>query len=98
MIMSAHEMKHKNRAFILIDIKPGEEKKILEQLMKYDEVIEAHIVLGQEFGLIAVLEIQREILETPQEKILKIVVEKIRKTRGVRDTKTIISAFSLTKK
>ena len=36
---------------------PGKIKKVLEKLLKYDEVIEAHIITGQ-YDVLAVLEFE----------------------------------------
>ena len=94
--MSFQEMKHSNRVFIYLDVESGEERKILVQLMNHDEVLEGHLITGQ-FDILAVLEVERAILETPQEKVLQIV-EKIRKLRGVKDTNTVMPAFSVTKR
>ena len=59
--MIAHEMKRGTRAFVYIDIKPGKEKEILEKLLKHDEVIEAHIITGQEmYDVLILLRIERD--------------------------------------
>jgi DNA-binding Lrp family transcriptional regulator len=89
-VMSAHEMKGVHRAFVFVDVVPGKDKKVLEKLLKYDEVIEVHLIPGQ-YDVLAVLEFElygREIFVSAQETLLKFVVEKIRKLREVRDTNT----------
>lgn len=97
--MVAHEMKRETRAFVYIDIKPGKEKEILEKLLKHDEVIEAHIITGQElYDVLILLRIEREILESPTKKISEFVINKIRKLRDVRETNTLIPAISFSKK
>jgi len=98
--MSTHEMKGVHRAFVLVNVAPGKEKKILEKLLKYDEVIEGHIITGQ-YDVLVVLEFElygREIFASFQETASKFVVEKIRKLRNVLDTSTIIPSFSVTKR
>lgn len=98
--MSAHEMRGIHRAFVFVDVAPGKEKRVLEKLLKYDEVIEAHLISGQ-YDVLAVLEFElygREIFVSAQEAILKFVIEKIRKLREVRDTNTIFPSFSITKR
>jgi len=97
--MSAHEMKGKHRAFVLIDVVPGKEKKVLEKLLKYEEVVEAHLIPGQ-FDVLAVLEIElygRELFVPASESVTKFVINKIRKISGVLDTNTILPSFSKTK-
>jgi len=98
--MSAHEMRGIHRAFVFVDVAPGKEKRVLEKLLKYDEVIEVHLIPGQ-YDVLAVLEFElygREIFVSAQEAILKFVIEKIRKLREVLDTNTIFPSFSITKR
>jgi DNA-binding Lrp family transcriptional regulator len=98
--MSTHEMKGVLRAFVLVNVAPGKEKKILEKLLKYDEVIEGHIITGQ-YDVLVVLEFElygRGIFASFQETASKFVVEKIRKLKNVLDTSTIIPSFSATKR
>ncbi|MFQ5836665.1 MAG: Lrp/AsnC ligand binding domain-containing protein [Candidatus Bathyarchaeia archaeon] len=98
--MSAHEMRGSKRAFVFVDVAPGKEKAVLEKLLKYDEVIEAHVITGQ-YDLLAVLEIELRghgIFASVQKIATNFVVEKIRKLRDVRDTNTIIPSFSVTKR
>ena len=93
--MSAHLMRGRHRAFVLIDATPGKEKDILKKLLEYYEVTEAHILTGQ-YDLIVVLEIKlygREVFAT----ITNVVVEKIRKLKDVRDTRTIFPTYSMIK-
>jgi len=79
---------------------PGKIKKVLEKLLKFNEVIEAHLITGQ-YDVLAVLEFElygREVFASFQETATKFVVEKIRKLRAVQDTNTIIPSFSVTKR
>ena len=46
------------KAFVLLKVSPGHEKKVVEDLLRIDEVKEAHIVPG-EWDIIAVLSSQR---------------------------------------
>ncbi|MGQ9461336.1 MAG: Lrp/AsnC family transcriptional regulator [Candidatus Bathyarchaeaceae archaeon] len=98
--MSVQEMKGRHRAFVFVEVTPGKEKRVLEKLLKYDEVIEAHLIPGQ-YDLLAVLEFElygRQIYASAQETISKFVIEKIRKLRDVRDTSTVFPSFSITKR
>jgi len=94
--MSAEEMKRKARAFVLIETKPGKEKKVMEKLLKFNEVKEAHICPG-EIDIIAVLETEREIVVPSSKKIADIVIDKIASIGEIQDTKTIIPTYSKTK-
>ena len=94
--MSAKEMKRKARAFVLIETDPGEEKKVLEKLLKFDEVKEVHLYAG-EMDLIAVLETEREIVVPSSKKITDFVIDKIQSIGQIQDTETIIPTYSKTK-
>ncbi|MFQ6095752.1 MAG: Lrp/AsnC family transcriptional regulator [Candidatus Bathyarchaeia archaeon] len=99
-MVSAHEMKGKHKAFVFVDVAPGKDEKVLEKLLKYDEVVEAHLIPGQ-YDVLLVLEFElygREIFVSPQEEISKFVIEKIRKLKDVQDTNTIYPTFSVTKR
>ncbi|MBO3803154.1 MAG: Lrp/AsnC ligand binding domain-containing protein [Candidatus Brockarchaeota archaeon] len=97
--MSFQEVKGKHKAFVFIDVVPGKDKKVLEELMKFDEVKEAHLIAGQ-YDILAVLEFElygKAIFEPAQEKISQFIIGKIRKMQDVRDTNTIYSVYSLAK-
>jgi DNA-binding Lrp family transcriptional regulator len=97
--MSAYEMKRETRALVYIDVKPGREKEIIEKLMKHDEVIEAHIVAGQQlYDVLVLLRIQREIFESPTKTISEFVINNVRKLKDVRETNTVIPAVSYSKR
>lgn len=97
--MTAHEMKSEARAFVYIDVKPGKEKEIVEKLLKHDEVVEAHIITGQEvFDVLVLLSVKREIYESPTKTIGDFVIQNIRRLRDVRETNTITPAFSFSKR
>ena len=55
--MGVREMKGKHVAFVFVDVAPGRDKKVLDKLMKYDEVVEAHLIAGQ-YDILAVLELE----------------------------------------
>ena len=98
--MSVEEMKGRHRAFVFIDVAPGKDKKVLEKLIKYDEVVEAHLIAGQ-YDVLAVLEFGlygRELFAPAQEVISNFVIEKIRNLKDVRDTNTIYPTLSVTKR
>ena len=97
--MSAHEMKGKYKIFAFIDTGRVDTKALLERLLKYDEVVEVHVISGQ-YDLLVVLELELYgglIFTSVREATLEII-EKIRKLDGVRDTNTLVPFFSVTKR
>ena len=89
-------MKRKARAFVLIETIPGKEKKVIDDILKIDEVKEAHIYSG-EMDIIAVLEVERDIIVPGSKKISDLVIDKIQHIDGIQDTETLIPTYSKTK-
>ena len=94
--MPAQVMKRKARAFVLIETNPGDEKNVMEGILKIDEVKEAHIYSG-EMDIIAVLEVERDIVVPSSKKISDLVIDKIQRIDGIQDTETLIPTYSKTK-
>ena len=69
-------MKRNFRAFVFIETKPGTEYKVVEKLLKFDEVIETHIYQGK-LDIIAVLEMNRDIVAPGNKKIADYVIKTI---------------------
>jgi DNA-binding Lrp family transcriptional regulator len=93
-------MRETRRALVFIDVKPGREKKILDSLLQYAEVLEAHYVAG-EYDILVLLEIDlhgKGIISSAQEIITKFIIDKIRSLNGVQDTNTIIPTYSVIKR
>jgi DNA-binding Lrp family transcriptional regulator len=84
------------KAFVLIKVVPGHEKKVMDDLLKVDEVQEVHVVPG-EWDMLAVISAQKEIVVPSDEKVYKIVIDKIEKIRHIQDTNTMVSQFSKSK-
>jgi DNA-binding Lrp family transcriptional regulator len=84
------------KAFVLIKTDPGEEREVLDALMKLDGVREVHIVPGQ-WDLLAVIEAVRDLVVPSDETIYSLVIDKIQKTKHVADTNTMVSHFAKTK-
>ena len=84
------------KAFVLLKVAPGHEKKVVDDLLKIKEVQEAHIVAG-EWDVLAVINSQREIVVPSDEKVYRLVVDKISKIKHIQDTNTMVSQFSKTK-
>lgn len=84
------------KAFVLLKVAPGHEKKVVDDLIKIDEVQEVHIIPG-EWDVLAVLNSQKEIVVPSDEKVYRLVIEKINKIKHIQDTNTLVSQFSKTK-
>jgi len=84
------------KAFVLIKVVPGHEEEVVDNLMKVPDIKEAHIVPG-DWDIIAVISSQKEIVVPSDEKVYKLVLDKISKIKHVQDTNTMVSQFSKTK-
>ncbi len=69
-------------AFVLISTAPTKEHQVFEELLKIEEILELHTLLG-EFDLIARMETE-DIYE-----LGRIVVDRIRSIPGVTETRTL---------
>ena len=84
------------KAFVLVKVAPGHEEEVVDDLMKIPDVREVHIVPG-DWDIIAVISSQKEIVVPSDEKVYKLVLDKISKIRHVQDTNTMVSQFSKSK-
>jgi DNA-binding Lrp family transcriptional regulator len=84
------------KAFVLVKVQPGKEKRVMDDLLKLDDVKEVHIVPG-EWDLLAVLEIEREFVVPSDQKVYSLVMEGIGKIKHIQDTNTMVSQFSKSK-
>ena len=84
------------KAFVLIKVAPGHEQEVVDDLMKVPDIREVHIVPG-DWDIIAVVSSQREIVVPSDEKVYKLVLDKISKIKHVQDTNTMVSQFSRSK-
>ena len=84
------------KAFVLIKATPGKERQIIDALMKIPEVTEVHFVPGV-WDLLAVVVSKKEVAIGGDEKVYRLVLEKIGKIKHVEDTNTMVSQFSKTK-
>ena len=84
------------KAFVLIKVAPGHEEEVVDNLMKVPDIREVHIVPG-DWDIIAVISSQKEIVVPSDEKVYKLVLDKISKIRHVQDTNTMVSQFSKSK-
>ena len=94
----AQEMKGVYRVFLMVDTIPGHDERVLEHLLKFKEVKEVHFISG-EYDLLAVVEVSlygKAIFTTIQE-ISQLLIQRVRKIEGVRDTNTLLPFRSLIK-
>ena len=92
----AEPMKQFTRAFILIQVEPMKERDVIEELLKMDEVIEAHMITGQ-YDIIAVVQVKRLFLQADYDNVFNSAIAKIEGVKNVEDTNTIIGMASKTK-
>ena len=86
----------KQKAFVLVKVEPGHERDVMDSLMKLDEVKEVHIIPG-EWDIIAVVEAEKGIVVSSDERVYDIILDKVEKTKHVQDTNTMVSHFSKSK-
>lgn len=84
------------KAFILMKVSPGREQDVIEELMAIPEVKEVHIVPG-DWDLLAVVSAQKEVLMPSDEKVYRLVMQRVERIKHVQDTSTMVSQFSKTK-
>lgn len=82
---------------MLVDVEPGKEDSVMEQLIKFPETKEVHLIAGKHDVLLSV-DIERKILEESLEKGLKFIKGKIRPLPGVKDTDTLTVGKSFVRK
>jgi DNA-binding Lrp family transcriptional regulator len=92
----AEPMKQFTRAFILIQVEPMRERDVIEELLKMDEVLEAHMITG-EYDVIAVVQVKRLFLQADYDNVFNSAVAKIEGVKYVVDTNTVIGMASKTK-
>jgi DNA-binding Lrp family transcriptional regulator len=85
-----------HKAFVLIKVDPGHEKKVVEDLMKIREVQEAHIIPG-EWDILAVVSTTKEVVVPSDQKVYNLVMDRITKIKHVQDTNTMVSQYSVSK-
>ena len=84
------------KAFVLLKVAPGHEEDVVDALMKIPDVMEAHIVPG-DWDIMAVVNTQKEVVLPSDEKVYKLVLDRISKIKHVQDTNTMVSQFSRTR-
>src|SRR5579875_3769320 len=95
-LKEARPMKQYTRAFVLIQVESMKERQVMEDLLKMEEVIEAHMITG-EYDVIAVVQVKRMFLEADYDNVFNSAIAKIEEIKGVVDTNTVIGMASKTK-
>ena len=85
------------RFFVLVDVEPGEEDAVMEELTRFPETKEIHLIAGKH-DILLCIDVERKILEESLEKGLKFIKGKIRPLPGVRDTDTLMVGKSFIRK
>ena len=83
-------------AFVFIDTKLGKNQAVMSQIMKYNDVVESHLLLGKH-DVLAVLEFEKGIVPSVSERVARIVTEDIVKINDILDTETYCPIRSLVK-
>jgi DNA-binding Lrp family transcriptional regulator len=84
------------KAFVFVKVDSGEEKSVEEKLIKINEVTEVHVIPGK-WDLLAILQIERDLVAPSDEKVLNLVIDKLAKISHVRDTSTLVPHLSMYK-
>jgi DNA-binding Lrp family transcriptional regulator len=95
----AHEMKGTYRVFVMVGTDPGYDEKVSKRLLEFEEITEVHFISGM-FDLLAVVEVSlrgKAVFTTIQE-IAQLLIQRIRKIDGIRETNTLLPLVSLVKK
>jgi DNA-binding Lrp family transcriptional regulator len=81
------------KAFVLLKVVPGHEDDVIDGLFKIPEVQEVHVVPG-EWDILAIVSSQKEFVVPSDEKVYRLVMDRIEKIKHVQDTNTMVSQFS----
>lgn len=72
------------------------EKDVMEELLKMDEVLEAHMITG-EYDVMAVVQVKRIFLQADYDNVFNSAIAKVEGVKYVLDTNTIVGMASKTK-
>ena len=96
--MSAQVMKGRHTIFVFVDTTSANERKVLEELMKIEEVREGHVISGQyDLLVVLTLDLYGQAIFTSVQEAAQKIIDKIRRLKDVRDTNTIVPFFSVAK-
>jgi DNA-binding Lrp family transcriptional regulator len=83
-------------AFVFIRTKLGKSQAVMNEIMKYDEVVESHLLLGKS-DVLAVLEFEKGIVPPVSERVARIVTEEIASVNDITSTETLCPIRSMVK-
>jgi DNA-binding Lrp family transcriptional regulator len=83
-------------AFVFISTKLGKSQAVMNDIMKCNEVVESHLLLGKT-DVLAVLEFEKGIVPPVPERVARIVTEEIAKVSDITDTETLCPIKSIVK-
>jgi len=83
-------------AFVFIRARLGKSQAVMNDIMKYNEVVESHLLLGKS-DVLAVLEFEKGIVPPVPERVARIVTEQIAKISDITDTETFCPIRSIVK-
>lgn len=83
-------------AFVFLSTKLGKEQDVMNEVFKYDEVAESHLLLGKS-DVLAVLHFEKGFTPSVPERTARIVTEKIAKISDIVETQTICPLRSIIK-
>lgn len=83
-------------AFVFISAKLGKSQGVMNQVMRYSEVTESHLLLGKS-DVLAVLEFEKGIVPPVPERVARIVTEEIANIKDITGTETLCPIRSLVK-
>jgi hypothetical protein len=83
-------------AFVFIRTKLGKSQAVMNEVIKYNDVVESHLLLGKS-DVLAVLEFEKGIVPPVPERVARIVTEEIAKINDITDTETLCPIKSIVK-
>jgi hypothetical protein len=83
-------------AFVFIRTKLGKSQAVMNEIMKYSEVVESHLLLGRS-DVLAVLEFEKGIVPPVSERVARIVTGEIAAVRDITRTETLCPIRSMVK-
>ncbi len=89
-------MKEFTRAFILCQVEPMREKDVVEEMIKIEEVVEAHMITG-DYDVLAVVQVRRQFLQSDYDNVFNSAIARIEGIKYILDTNTIVGIASKTK-
>jgi DNA-binding Lrp family transcriptional regulator len=83
-------------AFVFLSTKLGKEQEVMNEIFRFDEVAESHLLLGKS-DVLAVLHFEKAIFPSVPERAARIVTEKFAKIDNILGTQTLCPLRSIAK-